>query len=167
MDPREELAFLRFLNALEVRLQGITAVDRALKVGLRMAKEHFRADDAAIAVLAREPRGARLACAIPGEARFDLDELAAWLRGDRRAVPARALLARLERRGGNWGVLFLRRNERDFPKSSIRLLGVAAKKLSTAIARIDHERTAEVRSRLDQKILAQLRPQDLFYQLLD
>src|SRR5262245_10315364 len=166
MDPREELEFLRFLNALEGRLQGTSDVERVLRVGLRQAKEHFRADEAVIAVREREPRSLRLVSALPGEASFDLDELARFLAGDRQQVPPRSLLARLERRGRPWGVLGLRRRTA-YPKSSIRSLGSVARKLSGAIARIDHERITEVRSRLDQKLLAQLRPQDFFYHLLD
>jgi signal transduction histidine kinase len=166
MDPREELAFLRFLNALEGRLQATSEVERVLRVGLRMAKEHFRADEAAIAVREHGPRSVRVACALPGEARFDPAELDRFLAGERRAIPARILLARLERRESAWGVLVLRRSSEAYPRSSIRELGIVARKLSAAIARVDHERITEVRARLDQKILAQLRPQDFFYQLL-
>jgi two-component system NtrC family sensor kinase len=166
MDPREELAFLRFLNALEGRLAAVGEVERALRVGLRMAKEHFGADEAVIAVRGSEPGSARIACALPARAAFERAEFARLLYDLRPAIAEDVLLARLERRGGRLGVLLLRRRGRAYPKAAIRALNAAAAKLSAAIARIDRERIADVRARLDQKILAQIRPQDLFYQLL-
>jgi signal transduction histidine kinase len=167
MDPGEELEFLRFLNLLEGRLVGTSDVERVLRVGARMTKDHFRADEAAIAVRERDPRRVRVACSLPGDARFDPDELARFLAGGRLAIPAHVLVARLERRGSPWGVLVLRRRSKEYAKSAIRALGAAAKQVSAAIARSDHARITEVRARLDQKILAQIRPQDFFYQLLD
>lgn len=166
MDPQEELAFLRFLSALDGRLAGVTDVDRVLRVGLRMAKEHFEAHEAALVVRESDPSSARVACALAEEGGFELAEIELLWGGARRSIPADVLMARVERRGGPWGVLALRQRGGVYPKSSIRALAAVTKKLSAVIERIDLERITEVRSRLDQKILAQLRPQDLFYQLL-
>jgi hypothetical protein len=165
MDPREELAFLRFVTGLEARLADVADVERALRVASRLLKEHFRADAAALVLREREPGRERVFCSLPGDERWDLDVLQSHLSGPRRSIPNELLFARIERHGRAFGMVVLRRAV-PFPKSEIRALSTCTRKLSAALGRIDHERITEVRARLDQKMLAQLRPQDLFYQLL-
>jgi signal transduction histidine kinase len=48
-----------------------------------------------------------------------------------------------------------------------RLLGRVAEAVSEAIHRIDHDRMVGVRDRIDRKIMEQIDPKDLFYQILD
>ncbi len=165
MDPSEELAFLRFLNELDGDLERVRDVERALRVGLRLAQGHFAAREAAIAVCTADRRNVRTVWSLPSAARWDEELLAAYWRGDRPRVPRCMLLARLARRGRPWGVLAMSRRD-DYPRSAIRSLVLVAERLSAAVALKDGERMAEVRSRLDQKLLAQIRPQDFFYQLL-
>ena len=75
-------------------------------------------------------------------------------------------MAPIQRRGRSWAVLALR-GEREFeiPSSYIALRRVA-NLLSETIEVIDRQRNIEVRSQIDRKILEQLRPRDLFYQIL-
>jgi two-component system NtrC family sensor kinase len=58
------------------------------------------------------------------------------------------------------------RSEREFERQSARSLSRIAKIISESIEVIDWQRIVEVRSRIDRKIMEQLRPQDLFYQIL-
>src|SRR4029077_811575 len=59
------------------------------------------------------------------------------------------------------------RGQRDFQRySDLRALRRIAKLISESLEVIDWQRTIEVRSQIDHKIFKQLRPQDLFYQIL-
>src|SRR5262249_55709274 len=75
------------------------------------------------------------------------------------------IMAPISRRGRLWAVLGLR-SERAFERHAARSLSRIAKIISESIAVIDWQRIVEVRSRIDRKIMEQLRPQDLFYQIL-
>jgi signal transduction histidine kinase len=75
-------------------------------------------------------------------------------------------MAPVHRRDRLWGVLALRRrDEFELPSGYIALRRMA-KLISESIEVIDWLRTIEVRSQIDRKIMAPLRPQDLFYHLL-
>ena len=75
-------------------------------------------------------------------------------------------MAPIQRRGRLWGALALR-GEREFEiPSSYMALRRVANVISETIEVIDRERNIEVRSQIDRKILEQLRPRDLFYQIL-
>jgi len=75
-------------------------------------------------------------------------------------------MAPVNRRGRLWAALALRGQGHFKPYSDLRALRRIAKLISESIEFIDWQRTIEVRSRIDRKILEQLRPQDLFYQIL-
>ena len=103
---------------------------------------------------------------IPRGGRWDLACLTAFLQEQRPRIPPNVIMAPVQRRGRLWGALALR-GERDFeiPSSYLALRRVA-KVISESIEVIDRERNTGVRSRIDRKMLEQLRPQDLFYQIL-
>jgi signal transduction histidine kinase len=73
-------------------------------------------------------------------------------------------MAPVNRRGRLWAVLALR-GQRDFNRY-FRALRRVARSISESIELIDWQRTIEVRSQIDRKIFKQVRPQDLFYQIL-
>jgi signal transduction histidine kinase len=101
---------------------------------------------------------------IPRGARWDLDLLAAFLQKQRARIPPDIIMAPVNRRGRLWAVLALR-GQRDF-KRYLRALRRVARSISESIELIDWQRTIEVRSQIDRKIFKQVRPQDLFYQIL-
>ena len=75
-------------------------------------------------------------------------------------------MAPVHRRGRLWAVLALKgRQEFEIPSSYIALRRVA-RLISECIELIDWKRNTEVRSQIDRKMLEQLGPQDLFYQIL-
>jgi len=75
-------------------------------------------------------------------------------------------MAPVHRRGRLWGVLALRgQREFEIPSGYMALRRVA-KLISESIEVVDWQRNIEVRSQIDRKILEELRPQDLFYQIL-
>lgn len=63
--------------------------------------------------------------------------------------------------------LVIERSAEPFEGGSGRVLSRIAAAVSESIERIDREWMIEVRDRIDRKIMDQLRPQDLFYEILD
>jgi hypothetical protein len=91
--------------------------------------------------------------------------LTAFLSNQRVSIPRNVILAPVHRRGRLWAALALRGSS-EFERPSARKLVRIAKVISESIEFIDWQRIVEVRSRMDRKIMEQLRPQDLFYQIL-
>ena len=161
-----DIALWAFLDELKSYLRSVSDGQRALTHSLRRTCEHFKVEDGCIAVLAPDGSRADLISVIPRGAKWDLDLLAAFLRKQRIHVPANIILAPINRRGRLWGALALK-ELRSFKRySDLRALRRIATLLSEAIEVTDWRRTIEVRTRIDRKILEQLRPQDLFYQIL-
>jgi len=148
---------------LVVNLQGVGDVDKALKIALRAARRRFGADSSCVARLAAD-----------GGAEIVLRDGAPWsepvpadaLRGQGPRLPLATIFAALERRGRRWGLIGLARQRRPFERSALRELKRAAQTLSRFMQEIDRQRIADVRSRIDRKLMEQLRPEDLFYQTL-
>jgi two-component system, NtrC family, sensor kinase len=168
-DPRitsSDIALWAFLDELKSYLRAVSDDQKALTLSLRRTCEHFKVDDGCIAILTPDGSRADLISVIPRGARWDLDLLAAFLQKQRARIPPNIIMAPVYRRGRLWAVLALR-EQRDFKRySDLRALRRIAKLISEAIEVMDWQRTIEVRSRIDRKILEQLRPQDLFYQIL-
>ncbi len=165
MDPRPG-PFLRFLAQASVHLEDVRDADRAARVALRLARDAFAADEACLAVLERGSQDPRTYAAIPQSAGWDLALVARFLRGERPRLSNELLLAGIERRGRPWGALVLRWKGRGFEGEAVRDIVRVATVLSRALDRADRTRIAEVREKVDRKVMEQIRPKDLFYQVL-
>ena len=161
-----DIALWAFLDELKSYLRSVSDGQKALTHSLRRTCEHFNVEDGCIAVLAPDGSRADLISVIPRGATWDLDLLAAFLRKQRIHVPPNIILAPINRRGRLWGALALKELRTFKRYSDLRALRRIATSLSEAIEVTDWRRTIEVRTRIDRKILEQLRPQDLFYQIL-
>jgi GAF domain-containing protein len=64
-------------------------------------------------------------------------------------------------------MMVLERSDQSFPEGSPRGLAHIARVLTENIERLDRERLSEVRGRIDDMILRELPPKDLYYQILD
>jgi hypothetical protein len=168
-EPRNssnDVAFWIFLDELKNNLRSVREDQHALRLSLRRACEHFKLDDGCIAVATPGASRAELITVIPRGGKWDLDCLAAFLQKQRPRIPPNIIMAPIQRRGRLWAVLALR-GERDFEiPSSYIVLRRIANLISETIEVIDRQRDIEVRSQIDRKILEQLRPRDLFYQIL-
>jgi two-component system, NtrC family, sensor kinase len=162
-----ELAALRFLDGLGAHLKDVREPHKALRHTLRDAREFFQATDACIATLHAGRSEADLLFSLPKHADWDLGILARYIRHPQSPVQGDMLLASLRRRGGAWGAIALLRPERPYDREDRRLLTRIATALSSAIHRIDRDRLLGVRNRIDRKIMEQIHPKDLFYQILD
>jgi signal transduction histidine kinase len=166
MSPATGQAFLRFLAEASVHLEDVREVERALKVALRLAREAFGAEECCLAILVPGSSEADIHLAIPHDSSWDEELVARFLRGERPRLPRELLLAAVERRGRTWGALVLRKRRGGFDRDSVPDVVRVGAHLSRSIERADRMRIVEVRERIDRKLLEQLRPKDLFYQIL-
>jgi two-component system, NtrC family, sensor kinase len=162
-----EAKLLGFLDTLNGRLKSVGDDQKALWLSLRLTCEFFKASDACLALLPPGKTFADLMYVLPRGGVWDLSLLTAFLHRQKPAIPADTLLAPLNRRNRLWAVLGLRFQRGDFDRNvSARALYRIARAVSESIHRMDWERIVEVRSQIDHKIMEQLRPKDLFYQIL-
>ncbi len=163
--PDRELAVLRFQSELTTQLDGVREAHKALKIALRKIRDFFDADEACIAVIEPDRAGATPRWLLPAS-EWEPDLFVGFLREHRPKLPRPILLASFPRRERPWGIIGLRRNGRDFERSARRELQRVARALGKLVERADRLAIAEVRARIDGKIMAELRPKDLFYQIL-
>ena len=155
-----------FLEELKTCLRAVREEQNALKLSLRRTCDLFKVGDGCIATLTPDGSRAQLMSVIPRGGKWDLSLLSAFLQKLRAKIPPNVITAPVYRRGRLWAVLALRGQRKfELPSSYVALKRIA-KLMSEAMEAIDWQRTIEVRSRIDRKILEQLRPQDLFYQIL-
>lgn len=167
MTAERELALLRLVRSLAAQLDQVRDDARLLRRSLREARDFFGADDACFAVATSEPPGAAIRHALPEGATWDLPLLAAFLGEKHPRIPFELLLAPIRRRRRTWGAIVLRRAGRPFERGVGWGLVALAVEIGALLDRLDQERIHEVRARLDRKVMEQLRPGDLFYQVLD
>ena len=167
LPPDRELAGFKFLDALSVHLKDVRDPQKALRHALRDTREFFRASQGCIAMLQGGRPEADLLFTVPKGGSWNLDVLTRFVRNARPTVPRDMLIAPLRRRGGAWGAIALSRPGLPYDQHHRRLLGRIAEAVSEAIHRIDHDRMVGVRDRIDRKIMEQIDPKDLFYQILD
>ncbi len=166
MDVPRELAFLRFDAEVRDHLDRLRDTDKALWLVTRTALEFFEADQACIALGVAGESEARLEFVSSVGGEWDTVLLGDFLAGLRPRVPRDQLFVPIQRYGRDWAVLALRRPEREFSRNALKWARRLSSTISRSMRRIDRLRTADVRSRIDRKIMEQLRPKDLFYQIL-
>jgi len=163
--PRD-LELWIFLDELKSSLRAVREDQNALRLSLRRTCELFKVGDGCIATLTHDGSRAELISVIPRGGQWDLGLLSAFLQKQRADIPPNIIMAPVYRRGRSWAVLALRGQRKFELPSGYLALRRIAKLMSETMETIDWQRTIEVRSRIDRKILEQLRPQDLFYQIL-
>ena len=166
MTRAHESSFPRFLEDARAHLERIRDDRKALSFSLRSIYHFFRADEACIAILPPGKEQAEVLFAIPRRAAWDSDLLTAFLQRRKPSIPPNILLTPLNRRGRSWAVLGIKRRDGTFSRDAARNLNQVARAISESIDRKDWERIVDVRSRIDRKVMEQLRPKDLFYQIL-
>ena len=162
-----ELAALKFLDGLGAQLRNVREPLQSLRLTLRGAREFFEAEQGCIAVSQAGRPHATLLITLPRVAGWDLDALTRFIRHEHPPVQPHMLLGPVRRRGGAWGAIAVMRERRPFDRDDGRLLVRIAAALSDAIHQIDRDRIRDVRDRIDRKIMEQIHPKDLFYQILD
>jgi len=139
--------------------------EKVMQVYLRACLEVFGVDGACI-VSAERGRGTVIEYSIPREGAWNMQLLHQLIHGTVGQSPKDVLAARLRRRGRTWGAIALLRNE-GFDATQRRALSRIAEEIDFLVGRLDDESVAEARTRIDMKILRDLAPKDLYYQILD
>src|SRR6185295_8902311 len=98
---------------------------------------------------------------------FDLELAKDFLAKRRPKIPPTTILARVIRFGRQVGLLAAVRRERPFEPADRRTLDRLAGVLAAELGRRERERLNKVLDRIKEKIVAELRPRDLAYQILD
>lgn len=161
-----ELRWLRQLWSLNAQLKEAREAPKVLRSALRAGMELLTAAGGCVAVLGSGKPEVELTFSVPRHADWDRAFLTAFIRGGENPIPADLALGRLRRHGRMWGVIAIRSRGEHFNWDQREALSALAGLASESLARIDRERIREVRARIDYKIMEQLRPKDLFYQVL-
>ncbi len=165
MDPELELSLFRFLERMRSTLRSSRDPRQAVRSALRQAMAFLEADSGGFAVK-RPGRPLEVRFRIPREeTAVDEELLARAFAGDWPELPASTLLTSVPRRGRPYGLMLLERAA-GFPQGHGRALTRIAVALSEILQDIDQDRAREIRLRIDQKIVEEIRGKDVFYQIL-
>jgi hypothetical protein len=162
-----ELAALKFLDSLSTHLTAVREPHKALRHALRDTREFFDAARGCIATLRAGHPEAKILFTLPKQIAWDLSVLTRYIRHTYPGVAPDMLIGSIRRRDGACGAIALVRPGREFDREDRRLIARIAAALSAAAHRIDRDRLLGVRDRIDRKIMEQIHPKDLFYQILD
>jgi signal transduction histidine kinase len=162
-----ELEFLRFLDALALHLKPVREAEKAVRIALRETREFFGAARGCVAVVEAGLPHAQVLFAMPKGGGWNDDFLFRFIRRQHPPVPHDMLIGALRRRGRTWGALALARNGTPYDARDARRLSRVTAVVSDAVESMDRERMLGVRERIDRKIMEQIHPRDLFYQILD
>jgi two-component system NtrC family sensor kinase len=167
LTSQRELAALKFIDHLTAHLKDVREPHKALRHALRDTREFFRAAHGCIATLRAGRSEAELLFTLPKQTDWDLGVLTRYIRHVDPPLQRDMLIGSVRRRGGAWGAIALVGPGESFNREDRRLIARIASVLSATVHRIDRDRVLGVRDRIDRKILEQIHPKDLFYQILD
>jgi two-component system NtrC family sensor kinase len=91
----------------------------------------------------------------------------AFARQERPTVPRSVILSPLRIHDRRVGVVGTARRGRDFDRSAVRVFGHLTSMLEAELARREEEHLNRVLDRIKEKVVSELRPKDLAYQILD
>jgi two-component system, NtrC family, sensor kinase len=140
--------------------------DKVFRGALRLGFEHFGATEGCVVSIPPGRDEPDIVYREPRESVWDRNLLAGFLRGQKASVPSDTMLARIRRHQRMWGALAIRRSGADFrwdARQAFSSIGVMAGQL---IGDMDAARVREVRNRIDRKLLDQVGPKNLFYEIL-
>jgi signal transduction histidine kinase len=164
---QRELEFFKFIDRLSTQLKHGQDAQKALRLTLREVREFLHATHGCIAVTRDGARDARLLFEFPRNGPWDLEFLARFVRQEHPTRRPDLLIAPLRRRGRGWAAIAMMRPGRPYERQEQQFLTRFSAIASEALQEMDKERMLVVRDRIDRKIMEQLHPKDLFYQILD
>jgi signal transduction histidine kinase len=161
-----ELAAFKFLDHLHAHLKAVREPQNALRYVLRETQEFFHASHGCVASLRPGRQRADVLFSIPKHGDWDLEHLTRFIRHSHPPVRDDLVVAPLRRRKAAWGAMALSRARSPFDRNERRIFTRIAAALTDAIHQLDAERIVGVRAGIDRKIMEQIDPKDLFYQIL-
>lgn len=155
-----------FFWALKSNLREIGSRGKLVEQLLAAVRLHLSAD---AAWLYRDPaEGGASLVQVDGEEILSDDALSsAFFREERPQLPRTLLLSPVKVHGRRFGVVGAARREEDFDLGTGRVLNRMAAMLGKELSRREEARQARVLDRLKEKVVAELEPRDLAYQILD
>jgi two-component system, NtrC family, sensor kinase len=166
LGPDAELDLWKRLGQLNAQLRDTRDAEKVLVQALRTSQDFFRAAEGCVTFIEPGRERADVLHSAPADCRWDLDLLGGFLRGRKVTVPPDTMLARVRRQGRMWGALVVRHPGADFHwdlRQAFSSIGAAAAQLAE---RIDEQRIREVREQIDHKMLEEISPKSLSYQIL-
>ncbi|HEX5110440.1 MAG TPA: hypothetical protein VFV95_18445 [Vicinamibacterales bacterium] len=167
LQVQQELAALKFIDDLSAHLKAVREPHKALRHVLRDTRDFFQAAHGCVAMLHPGHPKADLLFTLPKQTEWDLDVLTRYIRDAQPPVQRDMLIGSVRRRGGAWGAIAFVRRAHSFSRDDRRLIRRVTEALSAALHQLDRERLLGVRDRIDRKLMEQIHPKDLFYQILD
>jgi two-component system, NtrC family, sensor kinase len=167
LQVQRELAALKFIDDLSAHLKDVREPHKALRQTLRYTRDFFQAAHGCVATLGPGRPTADLLFTLPRQTDCDLDVLTSYIRHAHPPVRRDMLIGSVRRRGGAWGAIAVVRPGHSFDRDDRHLIARITAVLSAAVHRIDRDRLLGVRDRIDRKMMEQIHPKDLFYQILD
>jgi len=161
-----ERDLLQELRRLTARFRKGRDPEAVLRQGLRLSMDFFQASSGCIAVLPSNDDLAEIQFTLPRVDDWNLAMLAAFIKGEPTETVPHQMFSRIRRRERKWGVISIACDGADFRWEARRAFSLVGETVSEIIDRMDLERLREVRSRIDHKIMEQVRPKDLVYQIL-
>jgi signal transduction histidine kinase len=140
--------------------------DKVFRSALRLGFDCFGAREGCVVSIPPGRDEPEILYQQPQESHWDRELLTGFLRGHKATVPPDTMLSRIRRHRRMWGVLAVRRAGADFrwdARQAFSSIGTAA---SQVVDDIDSARVREVRNRIDRKLPEQVRPKNLFYEIL-
>ncbi len=167
MSPELELLVHRFVEDVTQQLEHVGSVNRLVRAVTRDVRGFFGADAAAAFQVLPSGEPPRPLFVIPQSMSWDLRLIERFHANPREPLPPDTLLGSLHRRDRPWAVLGVRARHQVIDTGEQIAMSQIARHVSQLIHAVDVARSTEVRERIDRKIMEQLRPKDLFYQILD
>jgi two-component system NtrC family sensor kinase len=167
LQVQRELAAFKFIDDLSAHLKDVREPHKALRHALRDTRDFYQAAHGCVATLGPGRQKADLLFTLPKQTDWDLDVLTRYIRDTDLPVQRDLLIGSVRRRGGAWGAIAFMRPGHSFDRDDRHLIRRITAVLSAAVHRIDRDRLLDVRDRIDRKVMEQIHPKDLFYQILD
>jgi len=164
---QREFAALKFIDDLTAQLKDVRDSQKALRHALRDTRDFFQAAQGCVTTLHPGRQEVDLLFTLPQQASWDLDVLTRFIRHTRWPTQRDMLIGSIRRRGGAWGAFAVVRPGHTFDRDDRHLMARITAALSATVHRIDRDRLLGVRDRIDRKMMEQIHPKDLFYQILD
>ncbi len=156
-----------FAGALRYNLERFQSLPKVCDHFLGAVAAHLDADAAWLRRVLRENRPVSEDYQIGAPRLRDETLIGRFLRQERPDVPRRLLLAPVRVNGRIEALVGAERNEREFDRGQGWSLNRLASVLAQDLTRREEERLTRVLDHIKEKIVSELRPRDLAYQILD
>ena len=156
-----------FASGLEYNLEQLGSLAKVYDHFLNVVREHLAADACWLRRSNRENRVVREDYASGKPRRRDEGLISAFIKNERPQIPKDLLLSPLRVHGRMVGLVAAERHRAPFERGRGWTLNRLASVMAQDLSRREEERSVRVLDDIREKVVAELRPRDLAYQILD